>query len=142
MRESWKLVTRLLGVLLTVGLLACGGDDVTGEQLRSVSAVGRWGGVGAAAMITGSTALFEFDCAHGEIVGGLPTGTDGSFLIAGTFTLEGGPERDDDPRPSEPAEYRGLVVDDQMVLNVDTGNGSIGPITLMRDRQPVLRKCL
>lgn len=107
------------------------------------NAVGAWGGEHVALQVSNSGARLELDCAHGEISGPLTVDKHGNFDMPGTFTPEhGGPIRKDENSNAQPARYTGHIEGDTMTLKIVRGQQESGPLTLTRNAQPKLTKCL
>ena len=113
----------------------------------SVLREGIWGGRGVALRVRAEGAGVEFDCAHGEIEGGVELDGEGRFDVRGTFVPEGGPVsvpvEGVAAEKSFTARYRGRVEGDEMTLEVtveETGGGP-GTLKLVHGREPGLEKC-
>ena len=105
---------------------------------------GTWGGEGVLMEVQGDGARLEFDCAGGEVPARVVL-DDGAFEAAGTFTLEhGGPVREGETPDVREALYSGTLRDGQLSLLISVSGIAepVGPFTLRRGADPLLRKCL
>ena len=105
---------------------------------------GHWGGLDATADVTIALSKFQFDCAHGRVLGPLLLNSAGHFFRNGTITLEGGPEPIHD-RPSIPATYTGTVNGEKMNLEVRYMQGNhatVSNFTLTFGVPGELHRCL
>ena len=135
--SEWLMVTVFFAALIT-----------TGGSLWAQNSIvtGSWGGEHIGLLASETNAAFELDCAHGEINGPLVLfDQDGSFSIEGMFTLEhGGPVFPGEQPDIHPALYTGIVYDDlmEMMITLTDSGQEIGIFDLVKDRQPLLFKCL
>lgn len=117
-------------------LLACSSDPSAPDPF------GSWGGEGASVVVSMALTTFEFDCAYGEVDGGLVVDGQGAFSVEGVYQRGGGP-LPPGGRVVIPARYQGTVDGDRMTLFVLLeGSDPIGPRQLRRGDEPFLRKCL
>jgi hypothetical protein len=137
-----------LSVLLAVAWIGCAAIAGTSPP-KEKALTGNWGGPHISLEIAGETARIEYDCAHGTIDGPIALDREGRFEAAGTHAAErGGPMREGEEDPSQPARYRGKVMGKTLTLTVTligSGNGSgeeVGTFTLTRDAAARLVKCL
>lgn len=130
------MVSPALLLLLTAG---CASVPPAGVPLT-----GRWGGEHVVLELTPSGGTLEHDCAAGRIDGPVLPRPDGTFQASGTHTPgTGGRERAGVVPPSYAARYDGSVRGDRMTLQVRVENGVlVGPFTLRRGVEPMLRRCL
>jgi hypothetical protein len=100
-----------------------------------------WGGDHVIMEVAENGAQLEFDCAAGQITGPLMVDANGNFDVHGTFAAEhpGPTTREDDSRAA--AHYSGHIEGDTMTLKIVRDKEEIGPFTLTRGRQSILRKC-
>ncbi|MEO6387402.1 MAG: hypothetical protein ABIT16_02930 [Croceibacterium sp.] len=106
---------------------------------------GSWGARGVSLVLDAQQGHLEYDCAAGTIAGPLVPDAAGRFAADGTHTPgQGGPVRIDQPPPSWPARYTGIVRGDTIQLSVEVPARalSLGPFTLRRGAQPQLLRCL
>ena len=110
----------------------------------AVDPVGSWGGEGIRLDVAAAGGTLEFDCAVGTIDAPLVLDENGAFVLPGTFTLgHGGPDIEgQEPVPVE-ATFTGTVAGDRMTLEGRFGaeDTRIGPYSLRKDRDPLLREC-
>ena len=105
--------------------------------------IGTWGGDNANLTIGSSSAVIEFDCAHGTIDQPFAADSSGHFDLGGTFAPEGpGPVRLDPP-PTHPARYSGSTNGATMTLAVTlTDSGQVfGPFVLTYGTAGRVFKC-
>jgi hypothetical protein len=106
---------------------------------------GSWGGDHISLVVGATGGQLEYDCASGWIDGPLLTDAAGGFTAGGYHSPgHGGPERQGYEPPRLPAVYSGQIVGDVMTLTVKVPSTGIqiGPLTLRRDAQPMLMRCL
>jgi hypothetical protein len=130
MRISRKFFTLalFLGTLTAVGAGA--------QKLQ-----GTWGGERVIMKAGETGAEVEFECAHGRIAQAILPDDRGNFDLPGSLTPEGhGPTRDG-AESANPARYKGHVDDKTMTLTIIVGDEKLGPYSLTRDNEPILRKC-
>jgi len=124
---------------------ACGAATGTGPTPQDSVPQGSWGGQHIRLEVTATGARVEHDCAHGTIAEPMEVDREGRFEARGTHVQErGGPQREDEALPARPARYVGRVDASAMTLTIvltDT-NETLGPFTLARGSDGVLRKCL
>lgn len=136
--RPWRLL--LLALVLTPPMPACASS---GSETRLDP--GNWGGRGAALTVTQTGAELKFDCAHATITEPVVVQADGQFSASGEFVRErGGPVRlNEPPAKGEPAVISGEVNPPELQLTVelpDRGQ-TLGPFTLIRSQQAILRRC-
>lgn len=110
----------------------------------AVDPLGPWGGEGIRLEIVATGGTMEFDCATGTIDAPLLLDEDGTFSLPGTFTLgHGGPDIEGQEPVPVPATFGGSVLGDRMTLEGRFGpqDTRIGPYTLGKGQDPLLRKC-
>jgi len=142
-RRSFNWITLSAVAAVLVSANACiHAMNIQAQNGKSVAA-GTWGGEHMILEVSGKGADAEFDCAHGKITEPLTLDKQGHFDVAGTFAPEhGGPIRRDEPDTSAPARYTGHVEGETMSLTITVGKDeTVGPFTLTRGSQPMLRKC-
>jgi hypothetical protein len=104
---------------------------------------GVWGGEHARLTVLEDGGQLEFDCAHGVLTSRLAPDMDGRFTASGYYVAErGGPVRDDAPEDRQPTVYSGQVNGATLTFRFTVGDQQFGPFTVIRDRPPVLHKCL
>jgi hypothetical protein len=139
---STRLPHALMKVCLTTSVVcACH----SGSGPSSIPVTGTWGGNHVTLTVRETGAHLEFDCAHGDIPGGLTTIRDGTFDWSGSFVREhGGPIRLDEVQDGHPASYAGSITGRSMRLNVRLldDNTSAGSFTLALDVAGRVVKCL
>jgi hypothetical protein len=131
----------LSGFLLAVICIGCAGASPARERPLT----GSWGGQHIGLELTAQGGRIEYDCAHGTIDGPVVPDREGRFEALGTHTAEhGGPVREGEEEPGEPARYVGKVAGETMTLTVIlSGSGDeAGTFTLTRGASPRLVKCL
>lgn len=108
-----------------------------------VPVIGQWGGQHIGLTLDASGGRIEYDCAAGTI-GAVVPGPGGAFTAAGThITGFGGPEREGQVHPTQPAQFSGTVRGDRMTLRGQVANGVVlGPFELRRGAEPMLLRCL
>ena len=134
----------ILSVLLVAVGIGCAAIADTSPPKEKVL-TGSWGGPHVSLEISGETARIEYDCAHGTIDGPIVLDREGRFEAAGTHAPErGGPVREGEEDPSQPARYRGRVTGKTLTLTVTlAGSGEeVGTFTLTWDAAARLVKCL
>ena len=116
-------------------LAHAGGNPVTGS----------WGGDHISLIMGPTSGRLEYDCASGEIDGPLLVDQAGRFTASGYHSPgHGGPDRQGYEPPRLAALYSGQVHRDAMTLTVSVPSTGIqiGPLTLRRNAQPMLMRCL
>lgn len=111
----------------------------------STIVTGQWGGRQVGLFLGAAGGNLEYDCASGRIEGPLSVDSDGRFTALGYHTPgEGGPERQGHVLPRLPAVYSGRVWGDVMTLlvRVPSVDLEIGPLSLQRNAQPIILRCL
>ena len=107
-------------------------------------ATGTWGGNQVRMTVSDDGAEVEYGCVSGRIRSPLRLDAEGRFDVKGTsIQQQPGPEREV-PESAEPtARYKGQVKGDTMTLSVSLPDArqSVGPFTLTRGRNVVLRRC-
>ena len=86
-------------------------EAMTDQRVRE----GKWGGQHVRLNVSESGAEFEFDCAHGRIVGPLNL-QNGRFAATGTFVRETGPVRLNDDERGQRVYFKGEVEGSRMTL--------------------------
>lgn len=130
-----QFFTFTMSVGLAMGVLAVAGG---GEQKKLQ---GTWGGERVIIKVNESGADLEFECAIGRISQVLQLDAQSNFDLPGTLTPEGrGPTRDGGDAANK-VRYQGHVQDKTMTLTVVSEDQKLGPYTLTRDSEPILRKC-
>jgi hypothetical protein len=138
MRSSNRLRRARFGVLpvLVVASACAGGATGLDGPIR-----GEWGGEGVSLVIAESGGSVEFDCAHGRF--GPVLLEESRFTASGTWAREGGPVFGDGFQ-SLPAVYEGASFGRRLVFTVQVQGERhpFGPFTVLREEEPLLRKCL
>jgi hypothetical protein len=117
---------------------ACLDSPTSPDELTGV-----WGGEHVRLTILEDGGDLEFDCAHGALTMRLGPDRDSRFNASGYYVAEhGGPVRDDAPEDRQPAVYSGQVNDAILTFRFTVGDHQFGPFAVVRDRPPVLYKCL
>ncbi len=135
----------ILSVLLVAAGIGCALASTPQEEKKSKALTGSWGGLHIRLEVTGETARIEYDCAHGTIDGPIVLDHEGRFEAAGTHAAErGGPVREGEEAPSQPARYRGKVTGRTLTLTLILASSGeeVGTFTLTRDAAARLVKCL
>ena len=107
--------------------------------------IGVWGGEHIGMVVSDSSAILDYDCAHGFIDEPLEPDDNGEFEVVGVHVFEhGGPIRVDETPDEHPALYKGQIEGKVMTLKVTlTDNGEeIGTFTLTLGAVPNVYKCL
>lgn len=107
------------------------------------AAPGTWGGDTLILEVVADGADLEFECARGRITKPIKLDRHSDFDLPGTFSPEGhGPIRDG-PTAADTTKthYQGHIDGDTMTLTLVRGENRMGPYTLTRGRQTILRKC-
>jgi hypothetical protein len=134
--------SRLAAGALALMVIAC---QTASEGDGRGPVTGSWGGTHVGLVLGLDGGRLEYDCASGTIDGPLRTDSGGRFTARGMHVPgHGGPEREGDEPPRLPADYSGEVHGDRMILRVrmpSTGV-EIGPLTLRRDVEPIIFRCL
>lgn len=129
-----RFFTLAAPVTLALGMLVAAGTGAPKLQ-------GTWGGEKAIIKVNESGADLEFECAHGRINQAIQPGQNGDFELPGTLIPEGhGPVRDG-PDNANRVRFHGHVQDRTLTLTILSGDEKIGPYTLTRDNEPILKKC-
>lgn len=121
-----------------------GGKKTTMSQQQNRVANGKWGGPNVHVEVTEGGAQMRFNCAHGSIDGPVVLDSEGRFSAKGTFTAEGmGPRNEDNPPPSGPAVYTGVVHDKKMTLTVtlEADKNERGTYELTLGENGSVRRC-
>lgn len=111
----------------------------------SQTVTGQWGGRHVGLVLDATGGNLEYDCASGRIEGPLSIDRLGRFSALGHHTpAEGGPERQGHVPPRLPAVYSGRVSGDAMTLlvRVPSAGLEIGPLSLRRNAEPIILRCL
>jgi hypothetical protein len=114
------------------------------SQQQNRVAKGTWGGPNVHVEVTEGGARIRFNCASGSIEGPVTLDPEGRFSVKGTFAAEGmGPRNEDNPPPSGPAVYSGVVRDKRMTLTVtvEADNNARGTYELTQGEQGRVRRC-
>jgi len=133
-----RLAAGALALVLTACQTAAAGDG-------RAPVTGSWGGTHVGLVLEPDGGRLEYDCASGTIDGPLRTDAGGRFTARGTHVPgQGGPEREGEEPPRLPADYSGEVRGDRMILRmrVPATGVEIGPLTLRRDVEPIIFRCL
>ena len=101
---------------------------------------GMWGGDRVRLTLAANGGQLDFDCAHGTITSALAPRDDGSFTVPGFYQVEGGAARD--PIERQPTTFSGRITGNSMTISFTVNNQPLGPYTLTRDRETILRRCL
>jgi hypothetical protein len=107
-------------------------DDKMANHLHPnrVETMGKWGGQGIVINVTDSTTTMEFDCAHALIHNKLISNTLHETGQYGNFIFEkGGPIIIGQKEDIHPAEFRNVIIGDEIVLY----------ITILDKNQPVIK---
>ena len=110
----------------------------------AVDPLGLWGGEGIRLEIAPTGGALEFDCAAGTFDAPLVLDGEGTFALPGTFTLgHGGPDIEGQEPIPVAATFVGSVAGDRMTLEGRFGaeDMRIGPYSLRKGQDPLLRKC-
>lgn len=121
-----------------------GGKKAPMSQQQARVAKGIWGGPNVHVEVTEGGARIRFTCARGSIDGPVALDSEGRFSVKGTFAAEGmGPQREDDPPPSGPAVYSGVVRDRKMTLTVtvEADDNARGTYELTQGENGRVRRC-
>lgn len=126
--------TLVLSICLVLGIVAVAA--AAGQKLQ-----GTWGGERVIMKVNDGGAELEFECATGRISQAIQLDSHGDFELPGSFTPEGhGPVRGDGNNVNQ-VKYQGHVQDKTMTLTVIAGDEKLGPYSLSRDSEPILKKC-
>src|SRR5262245_7180235 len=87
-RAAWLVAAACLAPLVAPS------DAEAGKRPRLLAS-GQWGGEHVQLDVAADGARIEFDCGHGSITEPFALKPDGGFDLAGTYTREGGPTRQD-----------------------------------------------
>jgi hypothetical protein len=107
--------------------------------------IGVWGGDHIGLVVSDSSAILDYDCAHGTIDELIITDDDGKFEVSGVHVFEhGGPIRIDEVPDEHPALYQGSIDGKVMTLKVTITNTGkeFGTFTLTLGEAPNVYKCL
>ena len=137
---------KYLGLAWALALVsACLSSDAVATGEGKVPVTGSWGGAHVGLVLGPHGGSLEYDCASGEIAGPLAVDSEGRFANSGYHTPgQGGPVQEGYVPPRFPARYWGRIDGDTMTLHVrvDQRNIDIGPLTLRRNTEPGLFRCL
>ncbi len=103
-----------------------------------------WGARSVSFVIEKDAVKIEYDCAEGEIPGGLMIDKKGNFDVIGTHTRHSfGPIRRDNMPQPEPARYEGKITGKVLKFKVTLVKTKevIGEFTIERDKKPILTRC-
>lgn len=110
-----------LGFMIALPANSCGKERM-GDKAKPEGALadrrvpeGKWGGQHVRLEVSASGAEFEFDCAHGRMIGPL-TLQNGGFVTTGTFVRERGRVRMDDSDEGQRVYFKGEVQGSRMTL--------------------------
>ena len=117
---------RVVVAVAALSLSAC--DSSSSPTAPTRIPTGTWGGDHIRLVVSDTSAIVEFDCAHGSLNLPLVVDRSGHFDITGIFVKEhGGPIRIDEELPQEPARYAGTTDGRTMMMSV-TGTASAQPV--------------
>ena len=135
MRATWFLPLPLL-------LAACAAPGV-GPDAVPRTVTGDWGGPHVGLRLHADGGAIEYDCANGTLDAPLVVDATGAFRVAGTHVRgHGGPARQGEVLPVEPATYQGTVRGDRMALEVRTTSMAPATYALQRGAPAQVFKCL
>jgi hypothetical protein len=140
-----RVVRRRISASVLLGIVALsrpGCVSVNGPS--GVLPAGVWGGEHLLLVVTDSIATLEFDCATGRIPAPIVL-DDGGFVVGGTFTREtGGPVREGQLNPPQPAAYIGRIAGDRLNITVvlTDEQRTVGSFELKRGSTGRVFKCL
>jgi hypothetical protein len=130
----------LLAALAIIGAPQLAVPESAAGKAKRLLENGKWGGDHVQLEVDAAKARIEFDCGHGAIEQPFSLEQDGSFDLAGTFTREGGPTREQEDR--QPVRYKGRADEKALSLSVEWADGRVeGPFKLQQGRDVHLRKC-
>jgi hypothetical protein len=129
-----RLVVLILAALAT----ACGNSS--DSPMAPDPITGMWGGDRVRLTLAANGGQLDFDCAHGTLTSALTTRDDGTFTVPGFYQVEGGPARD--PIERQPTTFSGRITGNTMTISFTVNSQPLGPYTLTRDREAILRRCL
>jgi hypothetical protein len=101
---------------------------------------GMWGGDRVRLTLSSNGGQLDFDCAHGTMTSALAPREDGTFTVPGFYGVDGGPARD--PIERQPTTFSGRITGNTMTISFTVNTQPLGPYTLTRDREAIIRKCL
>lgn len=133
----------LISVFLTLACRSAATQSVVAANAAPVT--GSWGGRHVGLVLDPSRGRLEYDCASGEIAGPVRLDTSGRFAASGYHqTGIGGPERVGHVPERAPASYSGRVEGDAMTLlvRIPSLGLEIGPLSLRRNEEPTIMRCL
>ncbi len=134
-----KLLISINFVLLALLFFGC----CAGSRCQT-DMLGVWGGDHIGMVVSDSSTIIDYDCAHGTIDEPFVI-SNGEFELVGTHVFEhGGPIRIDEIPEEHPALYKGTIEGNIMTLKVivkDTGE-EFGTFTLTLGKTPNVYKCL
>lgn len=105
---------------------------------------GLWGGQGIGLEVSAGGGTLGYDCARGTIDEPMVVDSEGRFDVKGTHHRERpGPAREGESK-GRPVRYTGTVDGETMKLTVTLAGSDerIGTFTLVRGKQPRIRKCM
>jgi hypothetical protein len=117
-------------------------DGTNANVLASGTA---WGGEHLRMEVAAAGVTFEFDCASGAIRGPIRPSEQGEFAETGTYSQgHGGPIREGEVPPTEPAIYSGRLSGDTITLTISfpSGRAGLGPYLLHEGDAGRVFRCL
>jgi len=136
--RTGRSALRLFLWILPVGALAAGcSSHATAPAPTSGRLAGEWGGSEASLIVDEEGARIELPCADGRIDGPIVL-HDGRFEATGPWWPGPVP-----PNESLRARYAGRVVGSRLDLVIvpEPDDRILGPLTLVRDREPSFPRC-
>jgi hypothetical protein len=128
-----------LAVLFVAALVAACGSSPD-SPMAPDPITGMWGGDRVRLTLAANGGQLDFGCAHGTMTSPLTTRQDGTFTVPGFYQVEGGPARD--PIERQPTTFSGRITGNTMTISFTVNNQPLGPYTLTRDRETILRRCV
>jgi hypothetical protein len=132
------------GIALAVAFVAACSSASTGVTGDGALAIGTWGG-DSAGMIVADTAMhLHIGCTFGDVSGPVNVSDDGTFDVAGSYTLHAYPIA---VGPTDPARFTGRVNGTVATVTAtieDTANQQIvvrGPVVVALGASPQLGPC-
>lgn len=134
-------------IILNISLIAMVWIFYSGctSSISQIDLHGTWGGEHIGIVVSDSSAILDYDCAHGTIDEPIVTDEDGMFEVSGVHIFErGGPIRIDETLDEHPALYKGHIVGNEMtlILLLKDTNTEIDTFSLTRGAKPKIFKCL
>ncbi len=115
------------------------------SSISQIDLIGKWGGEHIGMVVSDSSAILEYDCAHGTIDEPIIPDAEGKFEVSGVHVFEhGGPIRIDEIPDEHPALYKGHIVGNEMtlILVLTDTDTEIDTFSLTRGVEPLIYKCL